>query len=201
MTVEQIYHQYQIPLNLQKHQLRVAAVIQTMLDQENVILAGLFHDMANLIKFNFSLPDMLEDRDNHYWQQVQTQFISQYGSDVHQATISICQQIGLPTAVIKMIDQAEWDATPQLIGSNQLSTCLLIYADMRVGPHGVLSYQDRILNLANRNSKVDANKHLTDAKNLEEYLTSKIDFNPKLITDASIALTMSKLPEIEVSRP
>jgi hypothetical protein len=180
MTVTGIYQKYTIPPNLQKHQLRVAYVAHTIainqqkqaINPDEIMEAGLFHDMGNLIKYKFDDPAMLEGEDVQYWQQAQQQFIRQYGSHVHQATLAICQDIGLSKSVIDTIKIAEWDDTPALLKDNKTAACILIYADMRVGPYSILSYRDRIDNVQQRSPSEHFRQRLEYAQILEKSLQS-----------------------------
>jgi hypothetical protein len=134
--------------------------------------------MGNLVRFKFDDPDMLEGEDVQYWQQAQQQFIRQYGSHDHQATLAICQDIGLSTSVIDTIKIAEWDDTLALLKDNKIAACILVYADMRVGPYGILSYRDRIDNVQQRSPSVHYHQRLEYAQILEKTLQAHTDISP-----------------------
>ena len=82
-TIQQIYSDYKIMPNLQLHQLRVASVAKIIaenfkekLDKESIVIACLFHDMGNIIKFNFSyFTEFLKPEGLEYWQAVKNEYI------------------------------------------------------------------------------------------------------------------------------
>jgi hypothetical protein len=149
-----------------------------------MIEAGLFHDMGNLIKFNFTNPSLLEGEDPQYWHKIQQDFIRQYGSQVHLATLTICQQIGLRPSVIQTIRLANWDDTPQLIATGNISVMILLYADMRVSPFGITSYQHRIADLQQRSPSNHHHQRLQYAQKLEQLLQSHTNTLLTSISDA-----------------
>ena len=112
MDLQKIYNQYNIPLNLQRHMLRVASLAQIItedwqgakIDQQAIIQACLFHDMANIIKFNFDRPALFEEEQNKtaYWKSIQKKVIKKYGNNLHLATLQICQEISLSPKVLTL---------------------------------------------------------------------------------------------------
>src|SRR6266542_93670 len=104
MNVKEAYEKYTIPHNLQKHMLRVAALSQVItenwtgpaIDKTTILFTCLFHDMANIMKFDFSKPSLFEEEEPkvEYWKHVKEMFIEKYGSDLHKATQDIGREIG-----------------------------------------------------------------------------------------------------------
>lgn len=134
------------------HQLRVAAVgklvcenISVPINADYVVLAGLFHDMGNIIKSDIKyFPDFVEPEGIPYWQSVKDECIRKYGNDSHAATMIIVREIGLPESVLDIIDGIHFSHVEKIRshGSWELKVC--DYADLRVGPRGVTSMRDRI---------------------------------------------------------
>ena len=136
---------------LQLHQLRVAGVakivcenIEHEIDADAVILACLFHDMGNIIKSDLSaFPEFSEPEGEAHWQLVKQQFEKRFGKDEHKATEAICKDAGLSEQIRMLIRD---------IGFSKLGTIMtkpwglkvFQYADLRVGPHGVLSLEARL---------------------------------------------------------
>ncbi len=59
-NASEIYAEYRLMPNLKQHQFRVAAVaeiicknLSEVVDKDNIILACLYHDMGNIIKFDY----------------------------------------------------------------------------------------------------------------------------------------------------
>ncbi len=87
-TPQEIYTAYEIMPSLQLHQLRVAAVAKLIcqnfrqsVNERDVILACLFHDMGNTIKFEPKLmPSVYEPEGVEYWLQIKAEYIKKYES-------------------------------------------------------------------------------------------------------------------------
>ena len=98
-TAGEIYAAYTIMPALQLHQLRVAAVGKMIADHfsgtlhsNDVILACLFHDTGNIIKFDLDndvLSQLREPEGKEYWQRVKDEWIAKYGNDEHVASLAI----------------------------------------------------------------------------------------------------------------
>lgn len=154
MIILDIYSHYQIPPNLQRHQLEVAAVCQvildgwrgTKIDWELAILTALLHDMGNIIKFKRPFLGELADR-AEYWQKVQEAFIAKYGNDVDVATMEIAQELQLPR-VVGILQEMELLTTGQKIECWEAR--LVKFADMHVKPEGIVSFEERQQDLIDR---------------------------------------------------
>ena len=152
-TPHEIYAAYTIMPTLQLHQLRVAAVAKLVCDNfkrpvntRDVILACLFHDMGNVIKSDFSaFPDFCEPQGVAYWEGVKSTFIQKYGTNSHQANVAIAGEIGLPESVVALIDGIAYSKMASILEGSSYERKICEYADTRVGPRGVLSQQERML--------------------------------------------------------
>lgn len=139
--------------NLQEHMLRVSAVASLIcgnftepLPREEIISTCLFHDMGNVIKFDFTAfpKQFYEPEGPEYWQKVKEDYIKKYGSNEHVATEIISQEAGLPPASLAFLQDIGFsNATKNLLGGS-FGSMICIYADMRVGPYGVISMEERI---------------------------------------------------------
>lgn len=160
-TIQDIYNQYQIPPNLAQHQLRVAGVVYWILDhwngqpldKEKIITAALFHDMGNIIKFDFSrdrTPFPYTDEERTYWQSVKEVFIQKYGNDPHYATQAIVAELGDPHGVAEVVGGLGFRNTPKFLAAGDIVSMIIQYADMRVSPHAVTSAEERITDFYKR---------------------------------------------------
>jgi len=151
-TAHELYDAYRIMPALQNHQLRVAAVgkfiaerSEKPVDEESIILAGLFHDMGNIIKFDLSYyPELLEPKGLEYWQGVKEDFTARYGKDHHKANTAIAREIALPESVVAIIDMIGFSNVPKIVASGSPELKIVEYADSRVGPFGVLPLEERL---------------------------------------------------------
>ncbi len=152
MSVQETYEQYHIMHTLQLHQLRVAAVARMLCeargdvsDAENVVTACLFHDMGNIIKSDLqTFPEFLEPQGFTYWNQVKKEYVEAYGTDEHHATVEIAREIPLPEPVVVLIDGIGFSSLEYIRDQAPLAQKICEYADLRVGPHGVLAMAERI---------------------------------------------------------
>lgn len=200
---------------LQLHQLRVAAVgklicdnFQGPINTRDVVLAGLFHDMGNIIKADLTLfPDFLKPEGRAYWQQVKEEDIAKYGTDEHAATLKIVRELELPDSVYAYIDGIGFSALHITRRSSSYEQKICEYADLRVGPHGALSLDERIeegrIRYAGRTSEMPTHEErfaeLKDAaKEIERQIFSRTDIKPADIRNGTIASIVEELWEYPV---
>lgn len=214
-TAQQIYDAYNIMPALQLHQLRVAAVAKTLcenvtrdVDAHAVILASLFHDMGNIIKSDLSLfPDLVEPEGIAHWQLVKDEFIKNYGTDEHEAIATIAEEINLPVRVRILIENLGFSELERTRDEESFEQKIVEYADLRVGPHGVLSMEARIHEASVRyiNKHPDMPK-LTEeferlvgaAYNIERQVFSEADIAPGDITEQMVSPMFPALRQYEV---
>lgn len=219
-TVGDIYEAYRIPPWLQEHQLRVAAVgrmvcgIQQQVDERQVVLAGLFHDMGNILKFDLS-PDgplamLIDGKGIAYWQGVKNDFERMYGTDEHEAAISIARELHLPETVITIMDSMRFSQAEKTKNEGSRELWVTEYADMRVGPFGVIPMRERLDNLHERyasrwterfGADMEANfrKNSAILEDIESELFRDARLQPGDITDVSAAPLIEELKKYEIS--
>ena len=152
MKITEIYEKYNIIDNLQLHQLRTTAVairicnsLDVKVDKESIIKACLLHDMANIVKFDFTrFPEFYGRGGVEFWQKIKDEFISKYGIEEETATVKIAEEIGVNSYILMLIKSF----APSLSELNQLDDNfdkkICIYSDCRVCPFGVCSMEERI---------------------------------------------------------
>lgn len=207
MKVSQAYKNYNIPLNLQQHMLRVAALAQIIvedwtgkpIDKKVITFACLFHDAAKLIKFDLSKPERFgkEAAKIDFWRRVQKEMIQKYGDQEHKATIKMCREIGLPQKTIQLIDDLEWVYIPRVLEKDNLESGVAIYADMRIGFHGILSLKERLDDLKNR-AQEDFEKHLLYGRKLETVIQENAKLNLNAIDDKQVNSRFDRLLDLEI---
>jgi len=143
--------------SLQLHQLRVAAVAKMICDNFNppagraintndVLLAALFHDMGNIIKSDLTtFPDFVAPEGLEHWSAIRESFIERYGPDTHKANVVIARELGLPEPAVSLIDGIGFSRVSAIVSGNSFEQKIVEYSDMRVGPLGVLSLDERLL--------------------------------------------------------
>jgi predicted HD phosphohydrolase len=214
MTIQKIYDKYQIMPNLQLHQLRVAGVAQILCDsiidfqdKNDVVITCLLHDMGNIIKSDFSyFPEFLEPEGLEYWQEVKTKFIEKYSNDEHVATKMIVKEIIDSEKIIRNVDQIGFSKSQETEKDTSLSRKICVYSDMRVGPYGILSIQERLLDGSKRNQARKGKVMDTDifevcAKSLneiEKQIFEKLSIRPEDITNDNVNEKIVELRKFEV---
>ncbi len=210
-NILEIYEQYKIMPNLAMHQLRVASVIYLIcknstlkIDENIAIQSGLLHDMGNIVKFDLNYyPELNEPLGLEYWQKVQEEFKEKYGNDEHEVTQKILEELGINKRVIEIDSNMIFGNLCIDKDSNDWELKLLHYADMRVGPFGVLSYEDRMEDARKRYINVPEDE-MTREKNRREILLAcgkdieiqifeHCKIKPEDINDESIASIIEEL--------
>ncbi|HLD03253.1 MAG TPA: HD domain-containing protein [Candidatus Dojkabacteria bacterium] len=210
MKIKQIYLDYKIPPNLQTHMLRVTSLTNILInawtgdeiDRKTLIKACLFHDMGNLLKFDLvNQVHFLGDEAKNlaYWKRVKAKMLEKYGSDEHQATIEICQEIGLDEKALFIVKNKEFSNFDNISLSHNWELKLAAYADHRIGPLGILSLRKRFAEQAKR-YKLSRPKsaHLSEKREIlanaafrvEKQLMKYISRNVHKITNAEIAASL-----------
>lgn len=203
-TPRELYTKYRIMPSLQLHQLRVAAVAKiicdgykTPLQKDTVILECLFHDMGNIVKSDLGrFPEFVQPEGREYWEAVKKDFMQTYGGEQHAAHAGIARDIGLPESVVAIMHATGYSKLRDIAadGSTELKICQ--YADLRAGPHGIVSLEERFRDFSERYaSKDDAVQleNLNAGKQIEQELFSHVLFKPEDINDASVAPIVEEL--------
>jgi hypothetical protein len=152
MRIEEIYAQFCLPKTLQEHMIRVAAVAQMMidhrqwppLDEQLILRTALLHDLGNIVKMDFSLHTQWYGQPIEYRIQIKEEVKKKYGTTCHQATLAMCQEIGVDEKVLQIIDHIGIESYIEEHGSRE--TQIVRYADMRVDPWGIVSLDQRMQN-------------------------------------------------------
>ncbi len=212
MIIEEIYEKYKIAPWLAEHMFRVTAVAVTIFDalgekdgRDDLICAGLFHDLGNIVKFNFDTLQIAGDDDLSKWEEVKKEFISEYGESAHNATLSILKEMNVRQNIIDMIDGMSFTKSVEIAKESNIFLQILTYADMRVIPSGVGTLTERIEDMYKRYT----DKHPKDSEKtkkgvegmylLEKKLFENLPIEPNEITEESIKKTIDSLKGFDIS--
>lgn len=206
-TISEIYEEYKIRRNLQDHMFRVAAVayficdnLNEILPKEKIVIACLLHDMGNIIKSNFEFfSEFLEPQGLSYWQKVKEEYIKKYGPDEEKAHGKIAKELGMSADVISLINKTPFPLLCKHKDENDMSVKIMHYADLRVGPYGVLSYDERLeegkhrYKLKTQAEEDERNVLISCGREIEKQIFSKCRIKPEDINDETIAPIISSL--------
>jgi len=215
-VVSDVYTQYKIMVNLQKHMFRVAGVAalicdhipeekhaELKIDRENILRACLLHDMANILKFKLDVfPEFLEPEGVDYWQNVKDGFAKKYGAKVHPATIQIVKELGCSERVVQLIDAVSFNQEKKNFESTDFGVKICAYSDMRVAPMSVVSLAERLDDGHKRyptTSKADERfRYAMNAllKKIEVQIFEKCDISPDDVTENAVEKYFSILQKI-----
>ena len=216
MTAKEAFAHYNIMPILQLHQLRVAAVgkmiadsFEQKLDTRSIVLACLFHDMGNIIKFDLShFPESREPEGIEYWEKVKADFVRRYGPDEHHATIAIGHELHLPLQAMQYIEGVGFSKLERIRDSHSFGQKIVEYADTRVAPAGVVAMDERLeearMRYAKRRSDMPEEKERYDvlvnaAREIERQIFSRSSIRPEDITDASAEPLVEELRDFPVA--
>lgn len=215
-----IYQVYALPINLQQHMLRVAAVALWILDrwkgaelnEKDITETLLLHDIGNLVKvtedkFESLFPDTYPMESFQYWRNIRKSIIQRYGKTDTEATSNIVKEIGVSNTVMNMLEKKQFVNNIDTYNNNDYAIKICAYADQRVSPNGVLSLENRLneaiiryrgvknasVNSSNREELVEY------AKKIEQQLFEFIDGKPDDITDSAITNYIEKLKNFQFS--
>lgn len=210
----EVYDRYKIMPILQVHQLRVAAAVKQIcdnftkpVDEALIIKACLLHDMANIMKFDLGVfPEYLQPQGREYWEKVKQEFITKYGNNEHAGSIAIAKELGMGSRIVECIESISFTLAEETAKSTDWERKICDYADLRVGPHGVLSLQQRI-DEGNKRYKSRPGYFLRDddqdriVKALfenESQIFANSTIKPNEISDRSIAPLIDDLKAYEI---
>lgn len=211
--ITDIYREYKIMPNLQEHMLRVAAVASVicdnwqgeLIDKKSIVTACLLHDIGNIIKFRFNLSEDEQNPDIEYWRGVRNEFIEKYGTDEHHATIDIVKELGQSEKVISYIDGVGHDKFGQQIERDDMGIKIVNYADTRVSPYGIVSYQERMDDVLSRYRSHPQfigdevhNDFVTSGYVVEEQIFKQVSIKPEYINDLATSEIIEELKNFEI---
>lgn len=216
MTAGEAYAHYNIMPILALHQLRVAAVgkmiadsFRQKLDTRSVVLACLFHDMGNIIKFDLNqFPESREPEGIAYWEKVKADFVRRYGPDEHHATVAIGHELHLPLQAMQYIEGVGFSKLDRIRDSHSYGQKIVEYADTRVTPTGVASMDERLEEARSRyvgrrsdmaHAKERYDELIAAAHEIERQIFSQSNIRPEDITDTSVAPLVEELKDFPVT--
>ncbi|MCF7834006.1 MAG: hypothetical protein K9L98_01370 [Candidatus Pacebacteria bacterium] len=211
--ISDLYKKYKIMPNLELHMLRVASVAKIICanlidplskeDEDNIVKSLLLHDFGNIVKADFSVfPKEFYDPEGiDFWRDVQQQFVQKYGENDHEANKKIAEEMEVSKKVIDFIDVLEFSSLCRNLESGSLPIQILVYSDLRVGPYGVLSYEER-MDEANKRyqhpEQEERQKLVSCGKKIEEIVFKNSKIKPNDINDQSILPVLEELKEFVI---
>lgn len=220
MNILEIYKKYQIMPQLAEHQLKVAGTAQVIcgnfegkVDRENILAACLLHDLGNIIKFDLSITDKMmpgrfSSEDLAYWQEVKDGCVNKYGQDEHLATLKMLEEMRMSPRIIELVDCVGFQNGQSNAESRDLGKEICAYSDMRVGPKGVVTLEQRFQDLRvrydHKHRLMGGNESLrlefeAGLRQIEKQLFEKCKIRPEEITEKRVLAEAGKLKNFELN--
>ncbi len=213
-TIANIYQKFGIPPNLQEHMMRVCGIVNFIeshwkgAQDVNWSLAkkvALLHDLGNVVKFDLDRnPEFLgeEQANVDYWKRVQKEVIEKYGSDDHEATKKMLEEIGISKEAIEIILNKSFGNSVETKNSDDWILKTVYYADLRTLPFGIGTLEERIADVRNRMPKYTARPDFEDlvsaCREIENQLQQNVDIPLSNISNDSVTFDNKTMLEIEI---
>ena len=213
--ITDIYSEYKIMPNLIMHQLRVTAVAEQIcksldieVDKESIIKACLLHDMGNVIKFDMVQTKSifgLSDSEIENIKKIQDEFIQKYSHDEEKANVEIARELDVSETVVQFISGNGFNNLCIIKDNTDWGSKILQYSDLRVGPKGVLSYDERMddgkkryANHKNYVEEEERNKIVNCGRDIEKQIFAHSNIKQEYITDESVKEMIEELKNFEI---
>lgn len=200
-NIHDIYKRYPVPLNLQKHLLRVAAIGAYVannwkgprINKTDLVAYLLLHDIGNIVKFDFKQADMYEAdvaSDLEGWKKRQQEIVAKYGKEDHQVMAAIARELGAAPRILHLLQHNDFFKLDAIRTGSDWEQKIGKYADLRVAPFGVVSLAERFKDIKKRYAgrvpleKVDA--RIDDAYEIEKQVLSNTSLKAEDINDEAI---------------
>ncbi len=213
MKISEIYEKFNIPQNLQEHMIRVAKICQFVCDhwrgkvinREIILKAALLHDLGNIVKFDFDKYPRLLDKEGsriESLKEIQSKTIKKYGSDDHEATKKMIEEIGVDEKLKDIILRKAFGNALETEKSDNWEVKILFYCDLRAGPFGVMPLKERLNEALPRLEKYKHLGNLEDfvkaCENIEKRIQSNINVDISKITEEKIGEIKDDFQKVEI---
>lgn len=190
MKISEVYKKFSITPNLQEHMLTVTKVALfivdhwtgSKLDKDRIKKAALVHDLGNIVKFDFvTHSEFLEDEQKRveYWKEKQREVIEKYGSDDHEATKMMLNELGFGSDSIEVVSSKSFGNSVAVKNSNNWDLKILLYSDLRVLPWGVGTLEERFKDISERmtqyNKRPDLDNLFQACRDIEKEIQANVD--------------------------
>lgn len=218
-TVREIYARYEVPPWLQEHQIRVAAVGKIVadaytspIDIDLIVSTCLLHDIGAIVKFDFGfvlqqkVPGLCPPAEIAHWVQVQEKIRAQYGKKEYEASERIISELGFER-IRTLFSNLGFSQMKRILAEGNKEAMIVQYADMRVGPYGILPLTERVSEVITRYADVagweerveESHTYLPQALDIEKHVFEDIAIRPNDIDDATAKSIMTTLWDYELA--
>jgi len=129
---------------------------------------------------------------------LQNKLKTKYGNNEHQATVKICEEIGLSPTAVETVNNLEWSYIPRLISENEIESLIPIYCDMRIGPKGILTLGERLLELKQRVDAKDYEDNVKNGNSIEQIIKRNVNIEVNSIQNEQINRKLDDLLQTDI---
>jgi len=178
-------------------------IASTTLHEELVVKTLLLHDMGNILKFDFSRIDLFEEADRENlkaYKIAQQKFRKQYGLNPDEATLKIINEVTHNQSIVNLCRDSHWENLGQVLKTDNWEAKIACYADMRVGPFGLLTLAERIQDLKKRRPEESStlDRLLRQGLAVEKELDNITELKLNELSDNEVKQRMMELNMLEI---
>jgi len=166
-------------------------------DKDSIIKTCAIHDIAKPMNFDLVKQAQfgMSEKDIGKLKQLQKKLKTKYGDDEHRASALIAKDLGCNSNVIKFVNNLEWEYLPRLFKANDLDSLISIYCDMRIGPEGILTLQERLEELKKRTGRTN---YQENGARLETLITENVTLDLNQISNEQLNQKFENLLNLEI---
>jgi hypothetical protein len=206
-----------LPTGLRQHMADTVAVARLVAERgdarlqsvaRSVEIAMALHDVGNVVKGGsdgaVSLAVLHEPEETRERWTLYTAYMrARYGHDDHRATAAIHAELGVRAWVTELVERKASRNLPLIVARSDPADLLALYADMRAGPHGPVSIEERHREAVARyagtaREGLGGTIRLDDLRRLEAAVTQAFGCRVEAIADADVKERREACLELEV---
>lgn len=196
-----VYDVLGLPTGLRLHLARTVAVVRMMLEDDSpgglradAQCAMALHDVGNAVKMSDdpeTASRMLQEPEVTLprWRLYSSFARARYGSDDHAATTAMLTELGVKQHLIELVARKSSKNLHSILETDSTLEMVVLYADMRVGPEGVVSIAERHREATARLAGTErqglgGTLTVDDLRALEDEVCRRLACDPAAVTDA-----------------
>jgi len=155
--------------------------------------------MGNIIKSRLELlPEFNEPEGHEHWRNIKSEFIQKYGNNEDKATQEIVKEIGLPEEIHQMLGHFSLSRACLYKEEKDYIKNILNYADWRVSPYGIVSFEERMDEAKMRYKKTEEEEKKREiliqcGREIEKQIFAKCKIRPEDINNQTVAPIVREL--------
>ena len=130
--------------------------------------------------------------------KIKQEFAEKYGGRSHEATKNILKELGIEQRILELVDSVGFRQGQDNSASPDFEKKICAYADMRVGPFGVITLEQRFLDLRERyknHVEGEKNRNVFEAalREIEKQIFAQCKILPTGVNQESVSKKIEEL--------